>query len=491
MKKIKFGLLGVALTLACATALTTTTYAYDPSYNTDQALTLTTRENAEYLDWAIDTNGNGVIDDLEAPFLPEQYYNQKGENGPDSLANFDLDRNGNFVFYKPTNFVESYDFKLAQTIRTWVINNAITNGYDYYTDSLEHQRIGDAISNQYLGQAYEDENTEKGLKYKIIEFEGVSYTIIDANGDGVINTYQYDVNIDNMEFRTSPMGSAYYQPTKYSTTYVNNEIYDEIYYTKRFDVTNVNAFRKYTTIPNKKMTARFWQTGERLRRIKSSAKRTYSSDEYAVTDYCNAIIIDQDEFNLTQYGFWSWNALDYSNFTKNLTESEINKADVSTNSMAYTFHTYDTKKINQFFENAYGTYYNWFQGTLGASHYQYYMSEQDKYDEIIAKQQEELENYQTKLTMYDYEIATFETDYDINRALYIAYREKGYTPAQALALAGTYNDKKALESQQAEMEENKDWYEDQLNKTVKDESFMDSLKNFAENWGSWLSSFFN
>ena len=45
-------------------------------------------------------------------------------------------------------------------------------------------------------------------------------------------------------------------------------IYDEIYYTNKFDVTNSNAFRRYTTIPNKKLTARFWQMGERLRRVK-------------------------------------------------------------------------------------------------------------------------------------------------------------------------------------------------------------------------------
>ena len=490
MKKIKFGLLGVALTLATASALTTTTYAYDPSYNTDQALTLTTRENVKYIDWAKDTNGNGYIDNLEVPFLPEQYYNQKSD-GPDSLANFDLDKDGNFVFYKPTNFVESYDFKLAQTLRTWVINNAVTNGIDYYNEALEHQRIGDAIATEYLGQTYENENADKKLKYKIINFEGVSYTIIDANGDGIINPYQYDANINNMEFRISPMGSAYYQPTKYSTTYTNNEIYDEIYYTNKFDVTNSNAFRRYTTIPNKKLTARFWQMGERLRRVKDTATRIYSSDEFTKDDYCNAIISSQGDFNLTQYAFWSWNPLEYKNATTDSTEADANKADLGTNSMAFTFHIYDTSKINGFFENAYGTYYNWFQGTPNGSHRQYYLSEQDKINDLIESQKDEFENNTAVVTTYDYEILAFETDYDINRALYIAYRQKGYTPEQALSLAGTYNPQKALDQAKQNMEDNKGNAEEFYNNTLKDESFMDSLRSFAENWGSWLSSFFN
>ena len=62
---------------------------------------------------------------------------------------------------------------------------------------------------------------------------------------------------------------------------------------------------------------------------------------------------------------------------------------------------------------------------------------------------------------------------------------------QALSLAGTYNPQKALDQAKQNMEDNKGNAEEFYNNTLKDESFMDSLRSFAENWGSWLSSFFN
>ena len=535
MKKIKLLVAGLSLaTIGMLGFSTTKAYAYtdfgeaeetrldDDDYNRGYSMYIKTETFDVPWDKAFDKNGDGFISDNEIPYHVSNYYHEVNPH-------FDLDTNGGWIYYRVCTFARSSAFKLAQelldayyandALNTFSTNSAIVYRA-IYQDMRNRQAIADEIASLKGGKTYTSYNFVN-LGYEYVTINGVEYVIIDANHDGIINTYQYDTDVTKYTY--DHIG-GYTHIYGYDIPYLYDEYYDEIFYADKLDVNDENSFEKVrvhdgssksiTTVEDE-FLKRFWQYGERARHIKShwdddvfgyvyDGETSIEEFEHQLK-YSSFYNVETDNI-IKNYECFTYNPFKYAPskyqaYGKSSQYPEVHDAsdvyyvytkdeNTAWNDCAYNFEwggevAQGETLIKKWRTNSYKAYLEAYESQKNWEYFKKIYS-----DVLRIEGAKEEKNQQTLSEKYKYEIDTFSKTYDLNTALYISYREKGYSSQKALELSGTYNVSKSLEYGEELLEENKPQFEETLTQMT-DQSFLESLQSIADNFGNWLMSLFS